>query len=416
MIVNRDPSPAVAEVNEPVSQSVLDLLNRMPIPCRVIARNGHVLWESKSLRELLHSRAERGCCGSLGLRHTDQDCSSSRAFRSGNVQRQMIWLGRMHVAVESVPVRGFFGADVVCWEYFRDVTAERRLEAALARQQNLLETINRAMIKINHNLEIAQGELEQKNQSLEDANLKLRSLDRLKDEFISIVSHELKAPLTSIKGSVELIRTCESASMTPTGHELLAVCQRNVHRLHRLVQDLLDIARIESGRLTLGFSRFNAYEMVEECYASERTAADAKKVMLENRVPLDLLVEADRERMVQVMVNLMNNAVKFTDRGAVVVEARSEANGCVTFEIRDTGIGIDKEEQARIFDKFAQVGGELHRNSGGTGLGLSIVRGIIREHGGDVQVVSEPGQGSRFIFSIPQPPGKGTRDSDSPLD
>ena len=405
---------AVADTSR--TASALNLLDRVPAPCRVVAADGRVLWESSALRELAHSRAERGCCGSLGLRHTDEDCPSTRALRSGRAQRQMRWLGRVHVVVESLPVRGLFGSEVVCFEYFRDVTSERRLEAALARQQSLLETINRAMIKINHNLEIAQGQLEEKNRSLEDANRQLRSLDQMKDEFISIVSHELKAPLTSIKGSVELIRSCESEGLSATGTELLAVCQRNVHRLHRLVQDLLDIARIESGRLTLGFTRFDLREMTEECLASERAAADDKGVAVENRVPSGLNIEADRERLIQVLVNLVNNAVKFTDHGSITVSAQTENEGAVSITVQDTGTGIAQDEQGRVFDKFAQAGGDLNRNSGGTGLGLSIVRGIVREHGGEIRLISQPGHGSRFTIVLPQPPGKTARVACSPLD
>jgi signal transduction histidine kinase len=313
-------------------------------------------------------------------------------------------------------MRGLFGDEEVCFEYFRDVTSERRLEAALARQQSLLETINRAMIKINHNLEIAQTELEEKNRSLEAANCELRSLDRMKDEFISIVSHELKAPLTSIKGSVELIRTCESEGLSATGAELLTVCQRNVHRLHRLVQDLLDIARIESGRLTLGFTCFDLRELADECLTSERAAAEDKGIAVENRAPSGLRIEADRERLTQVLVNLLNNAVKFTDHGSITVSAQQEKTGAVSISVRDTGAGIPPEEQSRIFDKFAQAGGDLNRNSGGTGLGLSIVRGIVREHGGDIRLISQQGHGSCFTITLPQPPGKAGRETRGPLD
>ncbi|MCX6601447.1 MAG: ATP-binding protein [bacterium] len=417
MIAVHDTSPAAGTLAETSrTTSALSLLDRVPAPCRVVAADGRVLWESSSLREFARTRAERGCCGSLGLRHTDEDCPSARALKTGHVQKQMRWLGRIHVAVESVPVSGLFGSEVVAFEYFRDVTSERRLEAALARQQSLLETINRAMIKINHNLEIAQGQLEEKNRSLEAANRQLRSLDQMKDEFISIVSHELKAPLTSIKGSVELIRACESEGLSATGTELLAVCQRNVHRLHRLVQDLLDIARIESGRLSLEFTRFDLRELTEECLASERAAADSKGIAIENHVPSGLQIEADRERLVQVLVNLVNNAVKFTDHGSVTVSARTENGGAVSITVQDMGAGIPQDEQSRIFDKFAQAGGDLHRNSGGTGLGLSIVRGIVREHGGEIRLTSQPGHGSCFTIILPQPPGKTAREARSPLD
>jgi len=115
------------------------------------------------------------------------------------------------------------------------------------------------------------------------------------------------------------------------------------------------------------------------------------------------------------MVNLLSNAIKFTDHGDVSVDVEKELERII-FHVRDTGIGIPEEELTRIFDKFAQVGNVLHRNSGGTGLGLAVARGIIREHGGDIRATSTPGQGSCFTFYIPQPPGKVAHGTAGPLD
>lgn len=389
-------------------------LNALALPCRIVGDHGRVLWLSPALKSLLNGHTQHRCCESLGFRHSDADCPSSRTIRTRTGSHQPRWLGRMYMIQDTVPLTGIGGEETVSFESFKDVTTEKKLESAFSQQQELLETINKAMIEINHHLEEAQRELQQKNQSLEQANEQLRSLDQLKDEFISIVSHELKAPLTSIKGSVELIQTVEKDKLSPTGFELLTICRRSTDRLHSLVQDLLDVARIESGRLSLSFARFNAHDMVTECLQSMRALAEPKGLSLVNSLPRTLEVEADQSRMFQVFVNLINNAVKFTDHGSVEVGAEVMRDA-IQFRVSDTGIGIPAEAQARIFDKFQQVASTLHRNTGGTGLGLAIVRGIIREHGGAIRVASQVGQGSSFLFDIPQPPGKGRRESSNPL-
>ena len=155
--------------------------------------------------------------------------------------------------------------------------------------------------------------------------------------------------------------------------------------------------------------------MADEALFSQQPLAEQKNLILENRVPAALEVEADHDRMIQVLVNLINNAIKFTDTGTVTVEAEAES-AAVAFRVRDTGAGIPREAQETIFNKFAQVGSTLHRNAGGTGLGLAIVRGIVREHGGDVFVDSEPDRGSCFTFMIPQPPRKVIHELAGPLD
>lgn len=390
-------------------------LELTPIPCRLVAGDRQVVWQSSRLTQLLQRHASGGCCESLGLRHSEADCPSSRTIREIRMQRRTLWLGRLHVAVETLPVTGVDGDDVASLEFFRDVTPERKLEGALIRQQELLETINRSMIEINHHLEAAQTELEAKNRSLETVNEQLRSLDQMKDDFLSIVSHELKAPLTSIKASVRLISGREAAQLTPTGAELLQVCHRSTDRLHRMVEDLLDVTRIESGRMSLDFSRFDVSDMIIECLHSVQALADGKGLELECLVDPALQITADRDRLIQVIVNLVNNAIKFTDRGGVTIRAASEPDR-MTFSVEDTGIGIPEPALSTIFDKFTQVGSSLRRNAGGTGLGLAIARGIAREHGGDIRVNSRPGEGSCFTFYVPQPPGKNCNAATGPLD
>ncbi|HEY3295795.1 MAG TPA: HAMP domain-containing sensor histidine kinase [bacterium] len=393
---------------------VLHLLDLLPLACRIVDADRRVVWQTPALQNLLTLNGDL-CCESLGCQHHAADCPSLRTIQSGRAQRANRWLGRLYVSVETVPLTAAIDGRDASFEFFTDITIEKRLETAYIQQQELLEATNKAMIEINHHLEAAQQELEVKNQSLEQANDQLRSLDRLKDEFISIVSHELKAPLTSIKGSVDLIQLFERDKLSPKGSELLAICRRSTDRLNGMVKDLLDVARIESGRLSLEFVRFPLHSVIVECFETSRTLAEQKSLRLDNGVPEELEIEADYGRLLQVLINLVNNAIKFTDQGGITVDALAEP-AVVTITVTDTGIGIPEDAQATIFEKFGQVGSTLHRNTNGTGLGLSIVRGIVREHGGEIGVQSVPGHGSCFTFTIPQPPGKVRAYAASPLD
>jgi len=396
-------------------QLLESMLNRLDIACRFVAPDGTVLWQSDALTRMTGAESPQRCCEALGVAHSDEDCCSLRTIREERSVKRAYWLGRHYVSVETLPAHGLFGHDVLSFETVRDIAVEKRLEAALTEQQQLLETINRAMIEVNQRLEEAQNELEDKNRSLAQANDQLRTLDQLKDDFLSIVSHELKAPLTSIKGSVELIRACERDTLTSAGQELLSVCQRSTDRLQRLVQDLLDITRIESGCMSLDFTSFSVTEMVTECVVSLKPLAVAKNLTIETHLPEGLEMEGDRDRLLQVLVNLLNNAIKFASQGGVTVDAEA-APGRIVFRVTDTGPGIPDDERTRIFDKFVQIADPVQHCARGTGLGLPIARGIVREHGGDIFVTGKPGEGSCFEFAIPQPPGKVVGGEIGPLD
>lgn len=373
------------------------------LPCRLVDADGSVAWQSAALQQLLNLPNGGECCADLGVKFREPDCISRRTIAELRPQHDVCWLGRRFVMLNTLPVRRRGDLNVSSFEIIRDCTAEKTLEAALAEQQEMLEAVNRAMIEINHDLETTQRELREKNDDLAAANEKLRSLDRLKDEFIGIVSHELKAPLTSIRGSVQLIQTCDGDRLSATGSELLAVCRRNIERLQRLIIDLLDITRIESGRLTLGISHFDLRTTVADCVTALLPLAERKKLTITIDIPDGLTMAADRDRLPQVLINLVNNAIKFTDQGEICITAEAR-DAEIVIEVQDTGIGIPPQDYERVFEKFAQVGTALQRNTEGTGLGLSIARSIIREHGGDITVTSAVGAGSRFRVVVPQPP------------
>ena len=235
---------------------------------------------------------------------------------------------------------------------------------------------------------------------LAEQNERLLEVDRLKDEFIALVSHELRTPLTSIRGYLELLLVDE---LPREQREYLQVVERNSHRLLRLVSDLLLLAQIEAGKLTLEVQPLDLSGVVAESVEAARPAAEANGIELTfARTSLPLL-DGDRARIAQVLDNLVSNAIKFTPAGGrVKVRSRIEGDAAAVV-VEDTGIGIAPEEQAQLFERFYRTASATKRAIQGTGLGLSISKAIAEEHGGEIRVSSEQGVGTTFILRLPMP-------------
>ncbi|GAC1348416.1 MAG: hypothetical protein NVS2B9_13050 [Myxococcales bacterium] len=225
-------------------------------------------------------------------------------------------------------------------------------------------------------------------------------VDRMKTEFISTVSHELRTPLTSIKGSLSLLLD-GSTPLEEEVAELLEVSKRNADRLVRLVNDILDISKIEAGRLELDLQPLAPARLCADSVAG--IDGFAKKVGVTVRIELapDLpQVAGDQDRIVQVLTNLLSNALKFSPRGAQVVLRAERVLDCVRFAVRDRGPGIPAEFRSKLFTQFAQSD-RLKREQEGTGLGLAICRALVLKHSGEIWVESEPGKGATFFFTLP---------------
>ncbi|MEA1895738.1 MAG: sensor histidine kinase [Euryarchaeota archaeon] len=239
------------------------------------------------------------------------------------------------------------------------------------------------------------------NTELESANTKLKELDRLKSEFVSIVSHELKTPLTAIKLSMDVLRSLSGSEKDiRTKDELLEIVDRNIERQSRLVTDLLDISRIETRTLKFNLEPEDLYDIIRESVKSMKDIAERKGISI--HIDLEgetLAITGDRDRLVQVFVNLIGNALKFTENGEIRIQVHMVA-GRPEIRVSDTGIGIPPDELDGIFDKFHQVDSGLTREAGGTGLGLAICRGIIEGHGGSIRAESEVGRGSTFVIVL----------------
>lgn len=236
-----------------------------------------------------------------------------------------------------------------------------------------------------------------------------KELNEIKSKFVSHVSHELRTPLVAIQRSLALLLEEQSSNLGPDQKQYLEIANRNIGRLGRLINDILDLSKIEAGKLEIRPMFFSLPPLLQDVKSTFTTWAADKKIEIVTKVRQEsMIVEADRDRINQVLVNLVSNALKYTpDGGTVTVEAavvRDESlspDDCVEAGVRDTGIGIPPQDQKRIFERFEQV--SLNQPSGvsSTGLGLTIAREIIELHGGRIWVESEEGKGSRFAFRIP---------------
>ena len=231
----------------------------------------------------------------------------------------------------------------------------------------------------------------------------LKELDRLKSEFVATASHELRTPLTSINMSISLLKERTADKLDAREQELLDVAQEDVERLRELVSDLLDLSKIEAGRIDLDFAAVPVSLLFDKTLQSIGPQAEEQSIMLDAEPADDLPdVRADATKITWVLTNLISNALRYTEAGGRITLAAQQVGKQVHLSVSDTGEGIPYEYQSKIFDKFVQV--KSDHAVGGSGLGLSICREIVRAHGGSIWVDSTPGEGSTFTFSLPAIP------------
>jgi len=229
-----------------------------------------------------------------------------------------------------------------------------------------------------------------------------REMERIKNEFISTVSHELRTPLTSIRGSLGLLSTGVGGELSERGRSLVEMANANSERLVRLISDILDIEKIESGQASLRLMPTDLGALVEQAVAQNQAYASQYGVELRiSRREPGLRVRADADMLHQVLANLLGNAAKFSPRGGVVEVELARAGERVRVSVRDHGPGVPEEFRPRIFQKFAQADSSDMRRTGGTGLGLSIVKAVVERHGGEVGFDSPPDGGATFWFDLP---------------
>jgi signal transduction histidine kinase len=287
-------------------------------------------------------------------------------------------------------VLGFFLLAIVSW------LAARTMELAL----HDLRILN---VELDQRVQERTQELAEANQELEDANERLQELDRLKSRFVSMVSHELRTPLSAILGFAEMLQTGVYGEIAEKQHNALNRIIANDQRLLGLVNDLLDQARMEAGQLSLLIEPFAIKDLVNDMESTMRVLAEAKKLYLKTQIDpaLPAMLMGDRKRLHQILVNLINNSLKFTKQGGVDVRFYCTEDTHWAIDVADTGPGIPKEAQNYIFDPFLQVDNSSTREHKGFGLGLAIVRQLATLMGGTATVTSELEHGSTFTVKLP---------------
>ena len=270
------------------------------------------------------------------------------------------------------------------------------------RQIALLRTFaDQAVIAIE-NVRLFQ-EIQGKSRQLEVANERLKELDRLKSDFVSNVSHELRTPLTAIKGAVDLLLREVTGALNERQTHYLTRVRSNTQHLAGLINDLLDLSKIEDGKIELKATRVSIRDLVHEVVEILRPIAAKKKIAVEVKAAKpSMLVWADRDKVTQVLVNVIGNAIKFTPpEGRVTISIARDGTEWVRVSVIDTGPGIPTAESQRIFDKFYQVAESGRSKPKGTGLGLAISKALVELHGGKIWVESHVNRGSTFSFTLP---------------
>ncbi len=323
---------------------------------------------------------------------------SRMGYIRGYVTKRMTKDGKI-IAVELTRtlLRDETGAIIGSSAILRDVTEREQIQE---RTRELNRVLEAQVAKRTRELLLANDELARGKRELEKANAELRQLDQLKSEFVSMVSHELRAPLANISGVFQLLLEDERDSLSVNQRELASLANDQVERLARLVKGVLNVSRIQAGEIEFHSQAFDLPELLEkEC--SRWLASDARHRYVcqasRNLPP----VLADRDRVEEVLTNLVDNAAKYSQEGTSICVAAQVCEPEMVVSIRDEGVGVSTEDMKKIFDKFYRVERDDARQTYGHGLGLYLSRQFIQGMGGRLWVESKVGQGSTFFFSLP---------------
>ncbi len=287
-------------------------------------------------------------------------------------------------------------------------TAEKILKHFMDLVDVMVFTGHKNLISARLHIEAVQEsyrELQDKNRQLEESYAKLKELDRLKSNFLATMSHELRTPLTSVIGYSEMMLEGLGGPLTAEQREYLGIIMEKGENLLQLITSILDISKIEAGRVRLVLSDVDVAQLLKDAVATVLPIARKKGLKVACEPGAAPRLQGDREKLRQCLVNLASNAVKFTPAGGTLtVSAEALPGERVALKVTDTGIGIAEEHLPRLFDVFYQVDGSTTREYGGAGLGLAIVKSFADAHGGEVTVVSRPGVGSTFSLVLPSRP------------
>jgi len=273
----------------------------------------------------------------------------------------------------------------------------------------LSENFNSMAINLKDLLTSLEDRVKQRTQELQEARDEAVAANRSKSEFVSVVSHELKLPMTSIKGYSDLMISGATGALNENQTNFLNTIRNNVNRMATLVSDLADISRIESGNLRLEPREVPVWDVIDEVVTLTRTQVTQKNQTVTVDIPSELpKAWCDRNRLAQILTNLVSNANKYTQEGGSIIVHATRDNGMIEIKVEDNGLGMTPEDQQKLFSKFFRSADEKIREAPGTGLGLSITKNLIELQGGKVWFESEFRKGTSFYFTVPvSPDGRG---------
>ncbi|MHA1687958.1 MAG: PAS domain-containing sensor histidine kinase, partial [Promethearchaeota archaeon] len=284
---------------------------------------------------------------------------------------------------------------------FRDITQQKTAELKLKESERQLRILNRELEK---KVQERTEKLRQSEKKLREQNIELMKLDKLKNEFITTTSHELKTPLVSIAGFTDYI-LLKYKDLNPEIKEDLEIVRKNVNRLQLLIEQLSDALKIESKKLKqeIKLKKENLRDIINNCVTELKFLMENKNIALDVNVGEDIILNVDKNRMTQVFTNLLSNAIKFTSNNGFVDMTSEEQEDSYLFKIKDSGIGLNAEDIPKLFGKFVKLNFDEENYSNGTGLGLYITKGIIEAHGGKIWAYSEgKDKGAEFCFTLPK--------------
>lgn len=279
----------------------------------------------------------------------------------------------------------------------RDISKSKKTNRELEEHVKRIKKSELAMISMLEDIKISKEEIQKQN-------IELKKLDQLKNNFINVTSHELRTPMASIKGYVQMLLKQKLGNITKEEKNALEIVLRNTNRLDKLIQDILDLSRLESGNMKYIPEKADIKSLITEVQETMSAKSEEKKIKIKTEVDKEIPPAViDPEKIRQVMMNLVDNSIKFSDDGTVInLKAKKEKDD-ILIEIQDFGRGVPEKQKDKVFETFYQVDSGEDRKYGGTGLGLAISKSIIQAHGGNIWVESKgvPREGSSFKFTIP---------------
>jgi signal transduction histidine kinase len=311
-------------------------------------------------------------------------------FQLSWVNRELAEHQTIYLNMVTLPYRDLGGKVVGLVQIVEDVTEIGIINQQLAQRRN--------------ELSLLRDRLARQNEELEVANAELHRMDEIRSTFVSVAAHELRTPLTALKGYLEMLGDGELGSLTDEQRTSLAIMRRSVGRLETLSKNLLDVTRIEAGRIELVLRPNNLPALVEAITVEYQPHLDSKQqhITLESAPKLPLAL-CDENRVAQILGNLLSNASKYTpEKGEIAVRvAPAEEEGFLQISVKDTGVGIPFEDQDKLFERFYRAGNVDLAQTTGAGLGLYITRSLVELQGGCIWFESEPGKGSTFYVTLP---------------